>query len=96
MDDYYRFSRRQILKLLESTGWTVDSCSPIGGQFWTFSRIKLQRLFTWRHGLRLPLFWIAAPVCAMAAPLCCFYLDHLDRRKEETLGWFLIARKKVK
>lgn len=96
IDDYHRFSRRDILKLLESTDWTMESCSPIGGRFWALSRIMLQRLFTWSHGLRLPLFWIAAPVCGMAIPICCFYLDHLDRRKEKTLGWFLIARKKMK
>lgn len=94
-DDYHRFDRAALVNLLQATGWSVESCAPIGGRYWVFSRVSLELLFDWFRGSLAPLFLFSAPILGFSIPLCCFYLDRYDRKKDRTLGWAVTARKKV-
>ncbi|HEY2934047.1 MAG TPA: class I SAM-dependent methyltransferase [Acidobacteriota bacterium] len=93
-DDLHRFDRTGIVYLLRTTRWTVDRCDPIGGGYWVFARTWLEKLFNWTRGLKILVFLVSAPILGFVVPLGCFYLDRCDRRKDDTLGWVVIARKK--
>lgn len=95
IDDRRRFTRTEILRLLETTGWSVDECEAIGGRNWTVSRALLERAFPDHGGLlRLRLLALGVPVLVVA--LACFYLDKMRRPGDATLGWAVIARRETR
>ena len=39
----------------------------------------------------MPLALLLAPLLGFAVPVLCFYLDGLDRRRDDTLGHLVVA-----
>jgi hypothetical protein len=46
-----------------------------------------------QNGWRWILFPLLAPVFGFALPLCCYYLDRVDRDRAYTLGFICEGRK---
>lgn len=93
--DYYRYTSFGLRYLLDRAGFDVEDVRPTGGYFW-FLSIQFQMLSLWvfpaRQGrwLRLallPLKVVVQLVFFLLLPLLCYYLDGLDRQKDQTMAW---------
>lgn len=82
--DYYRYTRFGLEHLLSQAGFRVEEITPAGGLFLVLSRRLLNacQMVPWL----LPFF---APLALLVA-----WLDPLDRRKDFTLGYRCLARKR--
>ena len=70
----------------------VQDLEPVGGAFWNLGTRSLY-LLTHFKGRAFPATLLLAPLLGFLVPLSCFYLDRLDRNREDTLGYTVIARK---
>lgn len=97
--DYFRYTSFGLRYLFEKAGLAAVEIRPMGGYFWylgyqltainywLFPRGMRGRVFTW------PLRFLFGLIFQMALPLILYYLDPLDRQKDETFGYMCIARK---
>ncbi len=92
-NDYFRFTRFGLERLLSSAGFRIVSLAPIGGFFWLVGRYSFYFLKFWRIGLRAILLPLLAPIFGFLIPLICYYLDPLDRSGQYTLGYVCEAWK---
>jgi SAM-dependent methyltransferase len=90
--DFQRFTRHGLEHLLAGAGFTVSRCTPLGGVFWNLGTRSLQ-LLTHFRGRAFPLAILLAPIFAVLVPFTCFYLDRLDRQREDTLGHAVVAHR---
>jgi SAM-dependent methyltransferase len=90
--DFLRFTRHGLAHLLDVAGFRVASITALGGAFWNLGLRSLYLLTHFKGGA-LPLAVLLAPLLGFLVPLVCFYLDRLDRAREDTLGYAVIAQK---
>ncbi|MEE8584032.1 MAG: class I SAM-dependent methyltransferase [Acidobacteriota bacterium] len=99
--DFFRFTSFSLRMMLEKAGFEEIRIDPMGGYFHylgqRFTYIP-KILFQQRRGLgRLllsPFELLSLGACCFALPICCYYLDRLDRKKEFTLIYRCLAAKK--
>lgn len=92
-NDYFRFTRFGLERLLSSAGFRIILLAPIGGFFWVVGRYSFYFLKFWGTGLRSVLLPLLAPIFGFLIPLVCYYLDPLDRTGQYTLGYVCEVRK---
>lgn len=92
--DFFRFTSGGVRYLMESAGLEVHSVRAVGGFFWQLGRRLMAVLAFVQSGWRWLLFPVLAPVFGLALPLCCYYLDRLDRDQSYTLGYICEGLKK--
>ena len=85
--DFFRFTSSGIRYLLQSSGIRIRKIQPVGGFFWQLGRRLMGVLAFSQTGWRWLLFPILAPVFGLVLPLCCYYLDTLDKDRAYTLGF---------
>jgi SAM-dependent methyltransferase len=97
--DYYRYTSFGLRYLLQKAGLSVESMRPMGGYFW-YLAFQLQNINYWLfpRGMKgrawtWPLRALFGFVFQFALSLPLFYLDRLDRIKDETFGYVCIAVK---
>jgi SAM-dependent methyltransferase len=99
--DYFRYTSFGLRYLLGQAGLRVESMQPMGGYFW-FLSFQLQNVIYWGVGrpargwqraLLWPLKVVLGAVFQVCLPLLLFYLDRLDRVKDETFGHTCVATK---
>ena len=91
-DDYYRFTRYGLQRLLTGAGLAHTTVHPIGGYFSLLGRRALNALRFFQNGWR----WLLFPVVAGAAGASALILpafDFLDQDKDFTLAYVCHARK---
>ena len=92
-NDFYRFTRYGISRLLEEAGFEIAEQWPIGGYFWFMGRKSIDILEFFQKPLRW-IFWpLLAILFGLVLPLLCRHLDWLDSDKYYTIGQVCIARK---
>jgi SAM-dependent methyltransferase len=91
--DYFRYTSSGIRHLLEQAGFEVRTLRPVGGFFWLLGRRLMGVLAFAQKGWRWLLFPFLAPVFGLLLPLCCYYLDVLDRDRSYTLGYVCEGRR---
>ncbi len=85
--DYFRYTASGIRYLLEESGFRILEIRPVGGFFWQLGRRLMGVLAFTQKGWRWILFPLLAPIFGLFLPLCCYYLDALDRDRAYTLGY---------
>lgn len=90
--DFQRFTQHGLARLLGGAGFTALEIDAVGGVFWNLGMRSLH-LLTYFRGRAFPLALLLAPVFGFLLPLACFYLDRLDRAREDTLGYTVVARR---
>jgi SAM-dependent methyltransferase len=99
--DYFRYTSFGLRYLIEGVGLRVESIQPLGGYFW-FLSFQLQMLIywavpkpsaRWKRACLWPLKLVLGLVFQAIVPLLLFYLDPLDRAKDETFGHACVAVK---
>ena len=85
--DYFRYTAGGIRYLLEKAGFKILEIRPVGGFFWQLGRRLIGVLAFTQQGWRWILFPVLAPLFGLILPLCCYYLDGLDRDRAYTLGY---------
>jgi SAM-dependent methyltransferase len=90
--DYYRFTRHGLEYLLRKAGFTSLTVDPVGGTFWNLGSRTLY-ILTHFEGWRFPLAVLLAPIFGFLIPFACYYLDKLDLRHWDTLGYKVIAHR---
>lgn len=97
--DYFRYTSYGLKYLLEKSGFEVVELRPTGGFFW-FLSIQFQMMSMWVfpnspsttvHVLLLPIKLVFQMVFFIGLPLLCYYLDGLDKYKDQTMAWTGIA-----
>ncbi len=97
--DYYRYTSFGLRYLLESTGLKVESMQPMGGYFWYLSfQIRNINYWLFPKGMRgrrwtWPLRAVFGVIFQLMLPMALFYLDALDRARDETFGYVCVAIK---
>ncbi len=87
--DYYRYTRHGLGFLLEAAGLEVDSMEPLGGFFRLLQRRVLNAL-QFFEGVWFLLALLAAAPAALILPA----FEFLDRRRDFTLGYICLARRR--
>jgi SAM-dependent methyltransferase len=90
--DYFRYTRHGLDFLLRKVGFLNLDIDAVGGTFWNLGSRSLY-ILTHFDGPRLPVAVLLAPIFGFAIPLACYYLDKLDRRHWDTLGYKVVATK---
>jgi SAM-dependent methyltransferase len=97
--DFYRYTSFGLQYLVEQAGLSVESIDPMGGYFW-FLSFQLRNIDYWLFpkgviGRRwaFPLRVVLVLVFQLFSPLILFYMDPLDRAKDETFGYTCVAMK---
>lgn len=97
--DYYRYTSFGLRYLLDRAGFDVHQLRPTGGYFW-FLSIQFQMLSVWAFPkpqsrlqwlALLPLKVVVQAIFFVLLPLACYYLDRLDRQKDQTMAWTGVA-----
>jgi SAM-dependent methyltransferase len=91
--DFLRFTRYGLVHLLEAAGFAETDVRPLGGVFWNLGLRSLY-LLTHFRGRAFALALVLAPLFGFLVPLLCFYLDRLDREREDTVGYAVVAAKR--
>lgn len=91
--DYFRFTRFGLAHLLESAGFELERCEPLGGFFVLMARRCVSTLAFFQGSWRWVLFVLLAPWLGFLLPLFLGAVDGLDRRKDFTLGYAVRARR---
>jgi SAM-dependent methyltransferase len=81
--DYFRYTRHGLEMLLTEAGFAVETLEPAGGIFRLLSRRMLSAI---------KVSWVAAILAPIALVLPL--LDGLDRKRDSTLGYVCVARRK--
>lgn len=93
--DYFRYTSFGLRHLLKKSGFRVVDIRPMGGCFW-FLSMQFQMLHVWlfpytddelKRLLTLPIRLAIQSIFFILLPLLLFYLDRLDKKKDQTLGW---------
>jgi len=87
--DYYRYTRHGLGFLLGAAGLEIDSLEPLGGFFRLLQRRVLNAL-QFFHGVWFLLALLAAAPAALILPA----FEFLDRRRDFTLGYICLARRR--
>ncbi len=97
--DYYRYTSFGLRYLLQKVGLQVETLEPMGGYFW-FLAFQLHNVNHWLFPRRMagrrwtwPLRAFLGLIFELLLPLMLFYLDPLDRQKDETFGHTCVAVK---
>jgi len=97
--DYYRYTSFGLRYLFEKAQLRAQSIQPMGGYFWYLS-FQLQNINYWLfpRGTRgrkwtWPLRAVFGVIFQLGFPLLLYYLDRLDRQKDETFGYLCVAIK---
>lgn len=90
--DYYRFTYHGLEYLLEKVGFSSSAIEAVGGTFWNLGSRSLY-ILTHFEGKRFPVAVLLAPIFGFLIPFVCYYLDKLDLRHWDTLGYKVTARK---
>lgn len=99
--DFFRYTSFGFRHLLEQGGMSVIEIRPVGGYFWSLSH-KLQMLHDhlfprvtkrWQWWLQLPYQIVVQAIFFILLPVVLFYLDRIDKVKDHTIGWVVIAEK---
>lgn len=97
--DYFRYTSFGLAHLFKKAGLHPEEIRPMGGYFW-FLSFQLQNINYWvfpkgMNGrfLTWPLRAFFGLVFQLMLPLFLYYLDPLDRAKDETFGYLCIATK---
>jgi SAM-dependent methyltransferase len=93
--DFFRFTSGGLRHLLTSAGIEVLDVEPVGGFFWQLGRRLMGILMFAQGGWRWVLFPFLAPVFGLFLPICCYYLDALDKDRAYTLGFIAQGRKRT-
>lgn len=95
--DFYRYTSFGIKYLLEKTGFKLISLEKQGGYFkhmgmklWAFIQLPFMNR---NNLLTTPLKLFFVP-CLTLFSLICYVVDGLDKEKEMTLGFMVVAEKK--
>lgn len=98
-NDFYRYTSFGLDYLMTQAKFGVQSIEPMGGYFW-FLSFQLQNINFWLFpkGMKfrvitLPLRILNGVFFQLILPLILFYLDPLDRIKDETFGYLCVAIK---
>ena len=98
--DYFRFTSFALQSLLERAGFQEIGIQPLGGYFHYLGhrltyipKILFANRGGWSRAALLPLELLSLVLFGFLAPILCFYLDGLDRKKEFTLGYRCVALK---
>jgi SAM-dependent methyltransferase len=78
-NDYFRFTRYGLERLLSKAGFEITWLLPVGGYFWLMARYSFYFLKFWRGGIRVVFLPLLAVPFGFLIPLLCYYLDRLDR-----------------
>lgn len=87
---------------LQQYGFEIESCRANGGFFKLYGQESQRFLFmiTPQNSLGRFIFFPLKVVLAvwfkLMMPFACYFLDHLDKGKEFTVGYFVVAKKKDK
>lgn len=99
--DYYRYTSYGLRYLFEKANLVVDEIKPMGGYFW-FLSFQLQNINYWLFPKGSRYRWLTLPLRAfnglifqLILPLILFYLDPLDKIKDETFGYICKTRKPI-
>ena len=93
--DYFRFTSFGLKHLFARSGFRPVFVRSMGGYFW-FMSFQLQMFHHWLLPptqsralkiIRFPLSLVIQSVFSLALPLVLFYLDRLDKVKDQTLGY---------
>lgn len=97
--DYFRYTSFGLRHLFSEAGLETDEIRPMGGYFW-FLSFQLQNINYWLfprgmtgRALTWPIRGFFALVFQIIVPLFLYYLDPLDRAKDETFGYLCVATK---
>lgn len=99
--DFFRYTSFGFRHLLEKNGLKVVEMQPWGGYFW-FLSFNLQLLHVillpkprnkWLRLIQLPFELLIQFFFFLVFPILFFYLDRLDKQKDYTLGWSVVAEK---
>lgn len=98
--DFFRFTSFALERMLRSAGFADWDIQPMGGYFhYLGQRLTYipKVLFADRHGisrlLLAPFEILSLALFCFVAPIVCFYLEPLDRKKEFTLLYRCRAKK---
>ena len=94
--DYFRFTSFALAHLFEQSDLDVQFIRPMGGYFW-FLSFQLQMFHFWlwppaerekpaARDVRLAVTVLIRVLFLFLLPLPLYYLDRLDKRKDQTLG----------
>jgi SAM-dependent methyltransferase len=92
-NDFYRFTRYGLERLLERAGFRIIERTAIGGYFWFMGRKSIDLLEFFQSFPRVLLWPLLAPVFGFLIPVICRRLDWLDRDKYYTIGQLCFAEK---
>ncbi|WP_176233857.1 class I SAM-dependent methyltransferase [Candidatus Hakubella thermalkaliphila] len=99
--DYWRFTSFGLRHLLETSGFHIISLEPRGGYFLLMGdQLKALQKLSFLGAdrpilLPLKVLWqiLSFPIFRVAIPLIFYYLDALDRDKDNTVGYICYASK---
>ncbi len=93
-EDFFRFTRYSLERLLQGAGFDHIRIQPMGGYFhYLGNRLTFlpRYLFAdqsgWRRLVLLPLEIVALALFGVIFPVLCYYFDGFDQRREFTLGY---------
>jgi SAM-dependent methyltransferase len=91
-NDFYRFTRYSLQRLLGDAGFTSFEVSPMGGYFHYLGhrltyvpKVLFQENVGWKRVILFPIELLSLFLFCFLGPLLCFYLDRCDRTKDFTL-----------
>jgi SAM-dependent methyltransferase len=97
--DFFRYTSFGLRHLFAEAGLETADIRPMGGYFW-FLSFQLQNVNFWlfpramrRRALTWPIRGFLALLFQIIVPVFLYYLDPLDRAKDETFGYLCIATK---
>lgn len=89
--DYFRFTRFGAEHLLEAAGFEIRRLEPLGGFFTLLARRCVNALAFFQESWKWFFFILLAPWLGLIFPLLLPALDRLDRRRDFTLGYEILA-----
>ena len=93
--DYFRYTRCGLERLLREAGFEITELRPTGGYFHLMGKLSIDFLQFFEHGPGWILWVLLAPLYGVIAPFFCYYLDFLDRKKDFAVGFIAVAQAAV-
>ena len=90
--DYFRYTRCGLERLLREAGFEITELRPTGGYFHLMGKLSIDLLQFFERGAGWILWALLAPFFGGIIPFLCFYLDRLDRKKDFAVGFIAVAR----